>query len=293
VAARSGQGSIAGRGLFKAAARVGIGLVLAALVYVGLVQAEVLRSPLDPRIAGDIALARGDRAGLRVLFVGNSFTYDHSMPELVQELAAGDAGAPPIFVVQYAAPGWTLEDAARDDGLADLLDEARWDVVVLQEQSQLLSFPPEQRRRETYPFARSLRREIVLAGGRPLLFMTWGYKEGDPRNYPADSFTAMQARLADGYFDLGEELSATVAPVGLAWAKALQHERELDLWASDGRHPSASGSYLAACVFYTLLSGRDPAGSDFTAGLETAEAKLLQHVASAAVHGDAGDLRAA
>jgi hypothetical protein len=103
----------------------------------------------------------------------------------------------------------------------------------------------------------------------------------------------MQARLADGYFDLGEELSATVAPVGLAWAKALQYEPELDLWASDGRHPSASGSYLAACVFYALLSGRDPAGSNFTAGLEPAEARLLQHVASAAVHGDAGDLRAA
>jgi lysophospholipase L1-like esterase len=71
--------------------------------------------------------------------------------------------------------------------------------------------------------------------------MTWGYREGDPGNYPGDTFTAMQLRLAEGYSELGTELSAPVAPVGLAWAEALQREPALDLWDGDGEHPNAAG----------------------------------------------------
>lgn len=271
---------ISADGLLQALARGGFCLAVAALISFALVQAGLTRSPFAPALTGDLALGRIDRAGLRVLFVGNSFTFYNSMPALVRRLAAADEGAPPIFVDDYTVGGWTLEDASRDPGLAAVLENGRWDFVVLQEQSQLLSFPAEQRRDETYPFARALQGQIASAGSRTVLFMTWGYKEGDPRNYPGDSFTAMQRRLAEGYSDLGKELAATVAPVGLAWEEALQREPRLDLWDSDGKHPNPAGSHLAACVFYTMLSGRDPAGSEFTGGLEPAEARLLQRVAS-------------
>jgi hypothetical protein len=268
------------RGLLRAVTRVGVGLILAACICVGVVQAGLVRSPFASALKGDVALARSDRAGLRVLFVGNSFTFYNSMPALVHRLAAADDGAPPLFVAEYTKAGWTLREAAHDDRLAPLLEEVRWDVVVLQEQSQLLSFPAEQRRREAYPSARALQREISSAGGQTVLFMTWGYKEGDRRNYPGDTFTAMQLRLTEGYRDLGAELSVPVAPVGLAWEEAVQRKPGLDLWDDDGRHPDPAGSYLAACVFYALLSGRDPSRSEFIAGLEPAEARFFQDVAS-------------
>lgn len=276
VARRSGGRAISGAGLVRALARVGIGLVLGALIYTGLVEAGLVRSALAPRVDGDIALARGDRPGLRVLFVGNSFTYYNSMPALVHELAEGDEGAPPIFTVEYAAPNWTLRKASQNDGLADLLEDARWDVVVLQEVSWLPATSPEVRRRYMYPFVRSLDRDIAAAGAQTVLFMTWGYKDGA---YPGDTFDGMQARLAEGYSELGGELFAPVAPVGLAWQEALRREPGLDLWKRDGHHPSRSGSYLAACVFYAVLSGRDPSGSDFTAGMDATEASFLQLVA--------------
>ena len=269
----------------QALARGGFGLAVAALISVALVQAGLMRSPFAPALTGDLALAQTDRAGLRVLFVGNSFTFYNSMPALVRRLAAADEGAPPIFVDDYTTGGWTLEDASRDHGLAAVLENGRWDFVVLQEQSQLLSFPAEQRRKETYPFARALQDQIASAGSQTVLFMTWGYKEGDPNNYPGDSFTAMQQRLAEGYWDLGAALAAAVAPVGLAWKEAHQREPGLDLWDSDGKHPNLAGSYLAACVFYAKLSGRNPARSEFTGGLKPAEARLLQRVASNVVLG--------
>jgi uncharacterized protein DUF4886 len=248
-------------------------------IFVGLVQLGLIQDPLAPVIRGDLVSARSDRDGLRVLFVGNSFTYYNSMPALVQRLASADQGAQPI-IVSMTRGAWTLQRFSGNDRLAALLKDVRWDVVILQEQSQLLSFSPESRRRETFPYARALQTKIESAGGRTLVFTTWAYEDGDRRNVPGDTFAAMQARLEQGYADLAATLSTPVAPVGRAWAEALRREPGIDLWAGDGRHPSRLGSYLTACVFYAILTGRDPAASGFTAGIGPNEARFLQQVAT-------------
>jgi hypothetical protein len=265
--------------IVKALARVSLVLILGIAAYAGLVQFGLIRSPFAGVVSGDIALARSDRAGLRVLFVGNSFTSENSLPSLVHQLAAGDEGATPIFAVGFTAGGSTLRRASHDDVLTALLKDVRWDDVVLQEQSQIPSFSREQRQRELYPFARSLHTEIAAGGARTILFMTWGYARGDRAHVRGDTFAGMQARLSRGYSDLAAQLPASIAPVGLAWEEALRHEPGLDLWAGDGKHPSRVGSFLAACVLYALLEHRDPAGSQFTAGLGRARARLLQRVA--------------
>jgi len=262
-----------------------VGVALGVSIFVGLVKSGLVHNPLGATTRGDIELARSERPGIRVLFVGNSLTFYNSMPRMVHDLRAGDPGAPPLFVVQRTAPRWWLRKAVQDKGLETLLHEVRWDVVVLQEQSQLLSLPEAERRKLSFPYARSLQREISLAGARTMLFMTWGYRSGDGGNASGDTYGAMQSRLAQGYYELGDELSAAVAPVGLAWSEALVREPGIDLWASDGRHPNRAGSYLAACVFYETLTGRDPGRSRFTGGLDAGEARFLQDVASGVLAG--------
>jgi hypothetical protein len=233
------------RRILWAAGSIGIVAVLAVLLYVGLIQVGLVRNPLDPVVGGDVALARSGRPGLRVLFVGNSLTGANAMPELVHRLAAGDPGARPVFAVDYTAPGWTLERASEDDGLARLLREVRWNVVVLQEQSRLGAQPPKARRIDTDPFAGALAGEAGAAGARTVLFMTWGYEAGDRTYSRDDTFPAMQGRLARNYSALASELSTSIAPVGLAWSEALWRDPELRLWRRDGTHPSESGSYLS------------------------------------------------
>ena len=262
------------------------GIVLGLTVYAGLVHVGIARSLFAPTLRGDIALARSDRPGLRVLFVGNSFTFKNSLPALVHELAAGDPGGKLIYSVEYAAPGWSLGQADKDGGLTKLLRDVKWDVVVLQEKSWLLSFPEEQWRRSTYPFARDLQGKIAASGAQTLLFMTWGYALGDRRTIPHDTYAEMQRRLAEGYSKLGAEVGARVAPAGLAWAEALRRKPALDLWADDGQHPGRMGSYLAACVFYAALTGRDPTRSRFTAGIEAGQARFLQRVAESVYESD-------
>jgi hypothetical protein len=48
------------------------GIILGLTLYSGLVHIGLARSLLAPSLRGDIALARGDRPGVRILFVGNN-----------------------------------------------------------------------------------------------------------------------------------------------------------------------------------------------------------------------------
>ena len=67
-------------------------------------------------------------------------------------------------------------------------------------------------------------------------------------------------------------------PVGLAFAAVAKRYPGITLHASDKRHPSAAGTYLAACVFYAALWQRSPEGLSFPlgAGMDADSAAALQ-----------------
>jgi hypothetical protein len=264
--------------LIRITAVVMIGLVAGVALFVGLVRAGVVRNPLSPTAHGDLALARSGRPGIRVLFVGNSLTYTNSMPAMVEQLAKADAGAPQIIPVWYTAGGWTLEEAAGDAGLARLIREADWNCVVLQEQSQIGSLSRGSRA-EMYAAAGALSARASRNGSRTMLFAPWAWRNGDAGDMAGDSYSAMQRRIFVSYAGLADQLDAPVAPVGVAWKWTIEQDPGIELWAGDGVHPNTAGSYLTACVFYVMLSGRDPVGDAFVAGLDPGQARELQTAA--------------
>jgi hypothetical protein len=89
----------------------------------------------------------------------------------------------------------------------------------------------------------------------------------------------MTAALAEAYTKAGNDNDALVIPAGLAFARALQQKPGLVLHASDKRHPSLAGTYLAACTIYAALYKKSPEGLGYTAGLDADTAKFLQGVA--------------
>jgi hypothetical protein len=257
--------------------RVLLALIVGVVLYIGAVQAGVLPNPLRPKVEGDLALARSSRPGLRVLFVGNSFTFYNSIPKRVHELSAADESRRKIFAVQYTAPNWRLSKAAKDAGLERLLRQVRWDVVVLQEHGYELARSPQHRSETTDRYATAIAARAGSA--RVVLFMPWDSKHGrDGRTY-----TELQERIADNTEQLARRLGAKVAPVGIAWEAAVERRPGIDLWYRDGRHPGERGAYLGACVFYAVLTGRHPTGNSFTGRLEPEEARFLQHVAGEVV----------
>ena len=68
-------------------------------------------------------------------------------------------------------------------------------------------------------------------------------------------------------------------PAGLAFARSLRQRPELVLHASDKRHPSLAGTYLAAATVYASLFKKSPEGLSYTAGLDGDTARFLQTVA--------------
>jgi hypothetical protein len=222
-----------------------LGGVLGAVAYAGLIGI-----PYGPKAKGDLAAARSDRPGHRVLFVGNSLTYWNDMPSMVRRLAEETPGLGPMFVVQYTAPGWDLTRAGKHQRLRDLIESVRWHDVVLQERSDA---------RE--PAFRSLHERIAASGARTTI-----YGPGGSADYPGVLATALT-------------LPAQVAKVGLAFEAAYEADPSLDLIGDGDGHPNRAGSFLMACVYYATLTGRDPRRSGYSGELGRATSRSLKQVA--------------
>jgi hypothetical protein len=219
-----------------------LGVALGVVAYVFLIGI-----PFGPRASGDLALARSERPGQRVLFVGNSLTYWNGMPSMVRKLAQADPDAPTLFVAQYTAPGWDLTRASKHDGLRDLLDEVPWDTVVLQERSDV-----------DQPQYDPLHERVAARGAGTVIFGLWG------------------AATYDAAVDRAAYLPATVAPVGVAM-EAARHDPDV---GDDGTgHPNRAGSFLIACVFYATLTGRDPSESRYSGDLDPDTSRRLKDLA--------------
>src|SRR5262245_34632504 len=188
----------------------------------------------------------GAKSSLHILFIGNSYTSVNDLPNVFAQLAKSGGHAVEIGV---AAPGgWTLFAHARSAETLNKLKSSKWDVVVLQEQSEVPA-SEQARVQGMYPAVRSLVRQIQEGGATPILFMTWAHRDGWPES-GLTGYEAMQARITEGYLRIAQELGVSVAPVGHAWLIATKEHPDLELWQGDGSHPTDQGSYLAACVFY-------------------------------------------
>ena len=218
----------------------------------------------------------------RVLFIGNSLTFFNDLPEVFAELAR--SGGHSVEVDMSAQGGQTLDGHATSRRTLEKLNDQRWNFVVLQEQSRIPAIAA-QRSEQMVPAARLLKSKGSESGAGTVLFLTWASRAGLPAAGFKD-YAAMQAAIEAGYLEVASEIGAFVAPVGVAWQRALEGHPELELWQRDGIHPSPEGTYLAACVFYASLLGQSPEGASYLAGLPEETARFLQAVAAETVLGD-------
>ena len=216
---------------------------------------------------------------LRVLFIGNSYTFKNNLPELFAELVRSSGRE--VEVDMSAPGGWTLTDHAASEETITKIQSQDWDYVVLQEQSVIPSVPAG-REQAMYPAVRALDARIHEVGSETVLLMTWGRQNGLPeQGFP--NYDTMQAELSVGYSEIGQEVGAIVAPVGSAWQNALAGRPQLDLWDSDGSHPSEMGSYLAAAVLYAAITQESPDELTFRAELMDDTALSLLRIAAQTV----------
>ena len=229
----------------------------------------------------------------QALFIGNSYTYMNDLPELINQIAISKGNS--LIYESHTPGGSTLMQHASNSNVQSLLNATAWDYVILQEQSQNPSFPPSQVATQVYPYAESLCEDIREANpsAEPVFFMTWGRENGDSQNCaaypPICTYEGMQDRLTESYTEMAQNNESLIAPIGIAWKNIREHHPEINLYSSDGSHPSIQGSYLAACVFYAVLFD-DSATNNYTpANLNINEAQLIQTFANNAVNDNETD----
>lgn len=176
-----------------------------------------------------------------MLFVGNSYTSRNQLPQRIAELGGSSSRGTRIQTNSIVAGGASLKRHWNAGHAQRALAEARFDYVVLQEQSTLPVKSP-QRYHDNVRLFSAL---IAAHGSVPVLYLTWS-RANAPQT---------QQLLDDAVDSIAVEIGARVVPVGPAWHAVMRAEPAIALYEDDGSHPTPAGSYLAACTFVACLFG--------------------------------------
>lgn len=216
----------------------------------------------------------------RVLFLGNSYTQVNNLPQILADVAAsvGDS-----VVSDRSTPGgYTLQLHSTNASSLEKIRQGGWDMLVLQEQSQLPSYPIEQVITDVFPYARFLDSlfNVYNPCGETVFYRTWGRKNGDASNCswwpPVCTYEGMDSLLQLRYMMMADSNHAIVSPVGAVWKYIRQYYPDIELYQMDESHPSQAGSYAAACSFYTAIFRKDPMSIHFDYTLSEVEAYRIR-----------------
>ena len=178
---------------------------------------------------------------MKVLMLGNSFTYFHDLPQMLAALFHEEVDS----VTRGGAYLYQMLDP-QDELSAQVnaaISRESWDYIVLQEQSNAPVLKPDL----FHPSVDQLCEIIRENGAKPVLYATWAYREGSPKLASTGmTYEEMDEEMYCSYHAAAERNHALVADVGKAFT-ALRGM--IDPYEkTDDYHPSEAGSVLAAHV---------------------------------------------
>ncbi len=201
----------------------------------------------------------------RILLVGNSYTYSNDMPGVLQKMLNSSKNKGVTYIVDNITEGGAKIKTHLEHGsVMHHLQENHYDVVVLQEQSTTIFYSNE--RVESEAAFANLTAQIESQGAKAMVLSTWPRKAGDPF-YTSQQFInfappkgpdAMAIALEDYYRGVSQGLGITLVPVLTVWQKIVKNNPTIDLYSSDGTHPSVTGSYLTAVMIFAAVTGAVP-----------------------------------
>ncbi len=239
---------------------------------------------------------------VRVLFLGNSYISANNLPLLLRTaaLSAGDT----VIYAENTPGGYTFSDHLNNQVSLDRMAEPQWDYVVIQQQSILgaavcndpYNIAPNAFEPNNVQSVSDLKSHIDQEGGIPMLYMTWGRKNGLPsycNQFPQagyyctylgmDSLLQQNYRQMAGPNDYFRE-RLPLAAVGAVWRKIRSSHPDIELYNNDESHPSPAGSYAAACTFYNMLFRKSAQAITFNPGLPGDWALRIRNAVHEVVH---------
>lgn len=179
---------------------------------------------------------------LRVLFVGNSHSYEQDLSGMVQALAR-QAGNTELLTARVAFANYALEDHAYEGTAVKALERSEWEYVVMQQGPSSL----EASQSHLSYWTQWWLPRITAAKATPVLYQIWpsAGRRGDAAN----------ALLS--YSNAAALVGGILAPAGDAFTAALEADGGIGVYASDGLHASRRGAYVAALVIVGRILNLD------------------------------------
>jgi hypothetical protein len=237
-----------------------------------------------------------------ILFIGNSFTFGASVPDLPKDggvpalfEAIARAKGQPVTVSSVTAGGQDWSYHLAQPRTAAALRSKVWNWVVLQDYSTRPTRIGNisQFMQDGATFSNQIAQTSPHAG--ILLYETWARPPGSFYQYPPGNGLSgpaqMMSDLHDAYGNLQRALAAQdqgrpvrVALVGTAFAMCGTEYPAIPLDATDHHHSTLEGYYLAALVMDETLYHQSVVGApttffNGTLTIPATEAKELQAVA--------------
>ena len=175
---------------------------------------------------------------MRILMLGNSFTFVNEMPKMLAELTGAE-------VVQHTRGGARLAEQLNPKTkmggrTQEALQNQKWDYVVLQEMSN----GPVKTKEKFLNSVSELCRQIRENGATSVLYATWAYKkDGKQLESSGLDYDEMYHAMYEAYHEAAEQNEALIADVGQRFYELADTE---ELYMEDGCHPNERGSEIAA-----------------------------------------------
>jgi hypothetical protein len=218
-----------------------------------------------------------------VLFIGNSFTFMNNMPFIFKDIA--ESKGKKIFVDTVVEGGKNFEYHASRPETFSTIKSRKWDYVIIQGHSNELAQPESKVDKNSLPFAQKIVDSIRENNPctQVIVYMTWAYKNGNPKWAPISSYDSMQYRVKNQYLRFADLLDARVSPVGEVWKTIRTNYSGINLYDPDNQHPSLYGSYLSACTHFATIFQESPLGNTSQVQVEQAVRQIIESNASQVV----------
>jgi hypothetical protein len=197
-----------------------------------------------------------------ILFVGNSYTYRNNMPEIFEAIARSKGED--IRVSHVTRGKYTFYLHSKRKKLYRALNNENWDVIILQGSSRDMLRDSARFKKRTFPALDKMLGMIRKSQkeAQVYFYMTWPYRNGDPKTERFSDPDSMLEAVAAGYDNLRNRYNGPVIPVGKVWREYTLKYPDANLYLKDNSHPTYEGSYLVACTMYAAIYGKSPEEAD-------------------------------
>jgi hypothetical protein len=179
---------------------------------------------------------------LRVLFVGNSFSYYYNLPQVLNEMSVY---SDKIYIdTRHSLVGGSnLSQHLRGENntqTLNILAKEKFDYVILNHHSLAAT-------KEMNTFFETSKKMVELVRSKqakPIFMMTWAYK----------SNPLMIKKIATAYQDMCQKIEVDFVPCGHLFDEVRKWRPDINMFEDDDKHPSKHATYLNGLAFFKYFS---------------------------------------